>query len=108
MLDWIATLRQALKRPPRTNRRRERRDPYKVPIEIRTSSGGIYPGHSRDVSLLGMGAITSAPLEVGDEVLIKYDHPTGDQTSRSVVRRATVRQRLGYRYGFEFQVTLEL
>jgi len=108
VLDWIASLRQALHRPLRPNRRRERRDPYKVTIEIRTSSGGIYPGVSRDVSLLGMGAIVTAPLALGEQVLIKYEHPAGEQATRSVVRRAIVKQRFGYRYGFEFDETLDL
>jgi len=68
----------------------------------------MYAGVSRDLSLLGMGAIATAPLEVGDQVLIKYDHPTSDVATRSVVRHAVVKQRFGYRYGFQFDVTLDL
>jgi hypothetical protein len=108
VLDWFASIRQALTGPLQKNRRREHRKPYKVSIEIRTRDGGIYAGVSREVSPLGMGAIASAPLQVGDEVLIKYSHPVEGQAARAVVRRATVRQRLGYRYGFEFQLPLDV
>ena len=55
-----------------------------------------------------MGAIVTAPLALGEQVLIKYEHPAGEQATRSVVRRAIVKQRFGYRYGFEFDVTLDL
>ena len=91
------------------NRRREQRKSLNVPIEIRTQAGVVYRGWSRDISPAGMGAISSVPLEVGAQVWVKYDHPfPSGEAPRTIVRRAIVRQRHSYRYGFEFDVPLEL
>ena len=107
MLNWIAALRRSLTAPP--NRRRENRKPVKAPIEVRAASGVTYPGYSRDLSPLGMGAVVSAPLRINEQVWVKYDHPVrGEQCARATVRQATVRQRHGYRYGFEFHVPMDV
>jgi c-di-GMP-binding flagellar brake protein YcgR len=91
------------------NRRRERRSPFKAPIEIRASSGVTYRGVARDLSPFGMGALISASLNIGEEIWIKYEHPaSGSQIARAIVRRATVKERTGYRYGFEFQVSVDV
>ena len=108
--DWWSSLRQSLgvKLAP-SERRREVRRQLKIALEIRTSDGVIYAGFSRDLSPAGMGAIASAPLKQGEIVWIKYDHPLGTGVPpRPVVRRAKVRQQHGYRFGFEFDVPLEL
>ena len=107
MLRWLSSLRQTLTGTIRANRRREQRRPFTTPIEIRVGSGVTYRGFSRDLSRLGMGAVVSAYLEIGQEVWVSYDHPTdGTVSARAVVRRGTVRQRFGYRYGFAFQVAV--
>ncbi len=88
MPNWIAAIRRSLAGPP--NRRREIRKAFKTPIEIRAASGVTYPGFSRDLSSLGMGAVVSAPLEVNEQVWIKYDYPArGEQVARAAVRQAT-------------------
>ncbi len=61
-----------------------------------------YKGVGRDISGFGIGAVVSAPLDIGEEIWVRYDHPSAGLTAQSVVRRAIVRQRHGYRYGFEF------
>lgn len=109
VLDWFAALRDSLTRPARSNRRRQQRHALKVPIEVRTASGVTYPGVSRDLSTVGMGALVSAYLEIGDKIWVKYDHPArGEQSARATVRAATVKQRHGYRYGFEFHLPIEI
>ncbi len=106
VLRWLSSLRRS--KPPDENRRREERRELKLPIEIRTAAGVTYPGFSRDLSPNGMGAVVSAPLNVGEEIWIKYEHPATDRSSRVTVRRATVRQSRGYRFGFEFEFTVPL
>lgn len=109
MLNWITAVREAFLRPARQNRRREHRLAFKAPIEIRAPSGVTYRGVSRDLSPLGMGALVPAFLQVGDEIWVKYDHPgAGELLTRATVRRATVKQRNGYRYGLEFHVPLDV
>jgi c-di-GMP-binding flagellar brake protein YcgR len=109
VLDWIASIRQYIARPARQDRRQEVRRSLKLPVEVRDESGTLYRGFTRDLSELGMGAVVSAELKVGDQIWVRYEHPTlGEQNFRAVVRHATVRQRHGYRYGFEFPVPLEV
>ena len=108
MPNWINTFRQLLGQNARQERRGEFRADLKIPIEIRAASGTTYRGVSRDISPLGMGAVVYAYLELGEQIWIKYEHPTeGEQTTRAVVRHAKVKQRHGYRYGFEFQLPVE-
>ncbi len=108
MLRWLSSLRQSLTGPRLSDRHRERRVDLKLPIEVR-AAGTAYAGLSRDLSPTGMGAVVSAPLNVGDRVFVKYEHPyPSGNVPRMVVRRAVVRQRHGYRYGFEFDVAFEL
>jgi hypothetical protein len=49
-----------------------------------------------------MGALVSAPLEIGQQVQISYRHPVLGKQSAP----ATVKQRQGYRYGFAFAETI--
>ncbi len=64
-------------------------------------------GIARDLSIDGMGAILFADLQVGDRVLIKYQHPYARNTGQTVARRAVVRGCFGHRYGFQFEQPLE-
>ena len=56
-----------------------------------------------------MGALVTATLNIGERVHIKYEHPgrAGEQP-RTLIRRATVSQRFGFRYGFEFDLPIDL
>ena len=108
MPSWINAFRHLLGQDARQERRGEFRADLKFPIEIRAASGITYRGVSRDISGSGMGAVVYAYLELGEQIWIKYQHPTeGEQNARAVVRHATVKQRHGYRYGFEFLATPE-
>ena len=100
MLDWSATLRKLIAGAAYPKQRRERRVPFDVSINVCTVSGVNYRGFCRDLSPFGMGALVSAPLEIGEQVRINYEHPTRGEQMAS----ATVRQRHGYRYGFELQL----
>lgn len=107
MLRWLTQLRHSS--GSEKERRRELRRFLKLPIEVRGSTAISYRGYTRDLSPTGMGAVVSAALNVGEKVWIKYDHPSkGEQKASAVVRHGTVRQRHGYRYGFEFDVPLDL
>ncbi len=53
----------------------------------------MYHGRGRDRSDAGLGAIVCGDLRIGDAVSVRID-------GRRM--RATVRNRNGYRYGFEF------
>ena len=107
--NWLSALRQAIVGATPLNRRREQRQRVKLHIEIRTSEGVTYPGVSRDLSERGMGALVTAPLAIGDKVHIKYEDPgQHGNPPQSIVRSAIVRQRFGYRYGFEFDQTVNL
>lgn len=106
--NWIAALRQSLIGSSAERRREERRY-LKFPIEVRVSSGATSPGLSRDLTRCSMGAVVSTPLKIGQEVWVAYEHPSaGGESARTVTRRATVRQRLGYRYGFEFMQPMDV
>ena len=89
---------------PRADRDRRQSDriAFREEIEIRTAAGTTCRGLSRDLSPTGIGAIVFGDdLSVGEEVRIKYRHPRGTH-SQLVVRQATVRNRFGFRYGFNF------
>lgn len=53
-----------------------------------------------------MGALVTASLAVGDKVQIKYEDPSRPGEPPRL-RYATVRQRFGFRYGFEFDEQAE-
>ncbi len=107
-LNWISALRDSLIGSP-SDRRREERRYLKLPIEVRVASGTTYPGFSRDLSRSSMGAVVSTPLKVGQHVWVSFDYPAAGQSSaRTVEQEATVRQCLGFRYGFEFTVPLDM
>lgn len=101
-----AWLRSVISKP--ADRRRGARQEFKDSIEIRTDSGQIWRGIARDLSVYGMGAVVYADLRVGDSVLVKYTHPDSLGNTQIVARKAVVRSRLGWRYGFEFQHALNV
>jgi c-di-GMP-binding flagellar brake protein YcgR len=87
---------------PKLERRQFVRHPFHSAVEIRTKSGGILRGAARDLSEGGIGVIVYGELMVGEIIWLKYGDLT-DQGGHTVVSRGVVRQRHGYRYGFEFQ-----
>ena len=107
-MNWLTALRHSLIGTS-AERRREDRRYLKFPIEVRTSSGARSPGLSRDLTRSSMGAVVSTHLKIGQEVWIAYEHPAaGGESARAVTRHATVRQCLGYRYGFEFEQAMDI
>ena len=106
--NWISSLRHSVLGASDERRREERRY-VKFPIEVRVSSGDVFPGFSRDLSRSSMGAVVSTPLKIGQQVWISYDRPVGGvEPVRVVARPATVRICLGFRYGFEFDLPMEI
>ena len=106
-LNWITALRDTVIGSP-VERRREQRKYLKLPIEVRIASGATYPGFSRDFSSSSMSAVVSTPLKMGQKVWVTFDLPVAGGSSCRVETHATVRQCLGFRYGFEFAAPLEL
>ena len=107
-INWIAALRHSLIGSSAERRREERRY-LKFPIEVRASSGATSTGLSRDISRSSMGAVVSTPLKIGQEVWVSYEHPAaGGESARTVTRHAMVRQRLGFRYGFDFDQPMDV
>ena len=106
--NWIASLRESLSGSS-SERRHEQRRYIKLPIEVRLTSGATYSGYSRDLSRSSIGAVVSTALDVGQEVWLTFDYPSADnRLFCNVSLQATVRQRLGFRYGFEFTAPLDI
>ena len=106
--NWISALRHSVTGAS-VERRREERSYVKFPIEVRVSSGDSYPGFSRDLCRSSMGAVVSTHLKIGQQVWVSYDRPVaGAEPVRVVARQATVRICLGFRYGFEFDLPMEI
>lgn len=105
-LNWVASLRDSIKAP--AERRREERRYLKLPIEVRVPSGATYPGFSRDLSQSSMGAVVSTPLKMGQEVWVTFSYPVPGKEPVRVELQATVRQCLGFRYGFEFAAPFDI
>lgn len=100
--DGLAGLRELFNGAAQPNRRREQHTSFTGSVIVLTASGTQYHGICRDLSAGGMGALVSAPLEIGQQVRISYKHPAlGKQMAF-----ATVKQRHGYRYGFAFTDTI--
>jgi len=84
---WISALVA-----PSPERRQSPRSPLHDSLLISDGSGFVYHGRGRDRSDAGLGAIVCGDLRVGDQVVVRME-------GRRL--RATVRNRNGYRYGFE-------
>jgi PilZ domain len=77
-------------------RRRMERANYDQPLTV-IADDTTYYGRIRDISEQGIGAIIPAALELGTQIALEF--LLGSQTFQL---QATVRQRNGVRYGFEF------
>jgi hypothetical protein len=71
-----------------------------VKVEVLVA-GDAQPrrGHSSDLSEGGLGGIMVAELRLGDTVTLEI---SGPPLLRPIRVQAVVRNRLGYRYGFQF------
>lgn len=105
-VNWTASLRGPI--DGAAERRREERRFLKLPIEVRVPSGVTYTGLSRDLSRTSLGAVVSARLEVGQQVWVTFRYPEAGKEPVRVELQATVRQCLGFRYGFEFVAPLDI
>lgn len=83
--------------------RRAPRSPFTGMVEIRTIGGGVTRGVARDLSLTGIGVLAAADLQVGERVLLRYEHPRSLEQRQAMERRAIVRGHFGNRFGFEFE-----
>jgi c-di-GMP-binding flagellar brake protein YcgR len=88
--------------PERTiNSRRYQR--YELETELRASVLGVEPremrGRSLNINEGGMGGIFVAGWDVGTSVALQFSVPIA---TTPVKIRGVVRNRTGYRYGFEF------
>ena len=107
-INWTAALRESVGGSSAERRREERRY-LKFPIEVKVSSGATYAGLSRDISRSSMGAVVSAHLKIGEQICVTYNYPvTRGEPVRPVTREATVRQRLGFRYSFDFDLPMDV
>jgi hypothetical protein len=70
-------------------------------FKVETAKLGQKPlrGHACDVSEGGLGATIVGEMSVGDQVLVEF---SGAPLLRPVKTSAIVRNRTGFRYGFEF------
>ena len=81
---------------------RERQFPrFRAEFKVEAAKAGERPlrGHSTDVSEGGLGATLVGDLAVGDQVALEF---SGAPLLRPVKTSAIVRNRTGFRYGFEF------
>ncbi len=78
--------------------RRKPRFKLAVDLSIRSESCGLLKGRTLDISEIGIGAVLSEDIPVGEVVKLHIPLPSGPVTIA-----ATVRQRSSFfRYGFEF------
>ncbi len=87
---WISAL---VLSTPQPERRQSPRSPLGDSLLVSDGSGFVYHARGRDRSDAGLGAIVCGDLRIGDQVSVRMN-------GRRI--RATVRNRNGYRYGFEF------
>jgi hypothetical protein len=86
----------------RADRRRSPRTELEMLLTATTGSGETYNGYCRNLSREGAAALVWGELNVGDRVLLTYRPPADE--GNAIVVAATVKQAVGYRYGFEFAV----
>ncbi|HSZ60190.1 MAG TPA: PilZ domain-containing protein [Terriglobales bacterium] len=79
------------------NARRSPRFGLRVDITIHSPTCGVLAGRTVDISESGLSAMLTMDVPVGEIVELNLGLPSG-----SVKIGATVRQRLTFRYGFEF------
>ncbi len=66
-------------------------------IRVTSPSCGVRVGHTVDISQSGISALLNSDLPLAEFVELRFALPSGEVTTH-----ATVRQHLGFRYGFEF------
>ena len=87
-----------LNQPP-GDRRGSPRYAIQLPLTVKAANGTLYRGSTLDMSEVGMSAVVSADLQIGDEVFLVYRFDDG---SEAVRRGASVKTKNQHRYGFEF------
>ena len=93
---------QARQSPEYSTMRRWTRYAVSVSLRVRipTSSGQEYMlAHGRDVSQGGMAVYIPVELEIGQAILLEMIFPCLQQP---VLLSATVKNRIGFKYGVEF------
>lgn len=88
---WLTARRWAEKR-------RSERHTIQGEVVVNTADGRVHRGISRNVSETGLAAIVYGSLDVGVTVQLRYEHPKSGHQARTAV----VRNRHGYKHGFEF------
>lgn len=94
----IRHLRQWLSARTWQEKRRSERRAIRAPLLVNTADGRVHRGISRDLSETGLAAIVYGALDVGLTVQLRFEHPEGKRQER----RAVVKNRHGYKHGFEF------
>ncbi len=88
--------------PPRTiqeivDARRSPRFPLQIAITIHSRTSGALTGRTVDISESGISAMLTMEVPVGEIVELEFVLPSGP-----VNICATVRQKIAFRYGFQF------
>ncbi len=91
-------LQKWLSPQPWREKRRSARRAVRAEVIVNTADGRIHRGISRDLSETGLAAIIYGDLDIGLTVRLQYEHPEGERQARTAV----VRNRHGYKHGFEF------
>jgi len=89
----------------RIDRRLAPRQQFQATISVSKADGHVFKGTGRDISKTGLGALVFGDLSVGELVLLRFQPPS-EETEK--LMKAVVRQKLGYRYGFEFKDRIAL
>jgi len=99
MALWTAISQWLGFNQPPGDRRGSPRYAIQLPLTLKTANGTLHRGSTLDMSEIGMSAVVSADLQIGDEVFLVYRFDDG---SAPVRRAATVQAKNQRRYGFEF------
>jgi PilZ domain len=94
----IRHLRKWLSARPWDEKRRSERRAIQGEVIVNTADGRVHRGISRNVSETGLAAIVYGSLDVGVTVQLRYEHPESGHQARTAI----VRNRHGYKHGFEF------
>lgn len=77
--------------------RRHPRFPLHVDITVHSRSCGVLKGHTVDISESGISAMLTMEVPIGEIVELDFSLPSGP-----INICATVRQKVAFRYGFQF------
>ena len=100
----LATLSPLAKKTNWTTKRRWKRYCVDMPVQVRVTTQGptriiASEGQGSDISGGGLAVSVEMDLPVGSQIAVEFTPPYTDEP---VVLRCFVRNRDGYRYGFEF------